>query len=239
MRRKQGQLDPAEAHAARLAWWAAFVTTVVLVVGISLVHTADAATVPLPQLPATSVFEPEPEEDEAEAVELEEEECEIAFEEEEEGESEELVCEVEEEDESTPPECRLESADAAVSADLVHSRLHLALRYTASRSTTVDLRYWLRGSRGPLTLPPARPRFGRSGVFRVSPKLTAAQERKVAAARSFTIQVRPVGAPGYCGGYLDRTPQRPRRPTLDRHRLHLPPLPPRLKPAPASQSLTS
>ncbi len=213
MRRKQAQLDPAEAHAARLAWWAAFVTTVILVVGLSLVHTADAASGPaaLPQLPATALLDPE-EAEEAEAAEegeLEEEECEIAFEEEdeaeEEGEEGLAECELEEEDESTPPQCRLESADAAVSADLVHGRLHLALRYTASRSSTVGLKYWLRGSRGPLTLPAERSHFGRNGVFHASQRLTDAQAKKVAAAKSFTIQVRPAGAPGYCHEYLDQS----------------------------------
>jgi hypothetical protein len=205
MRRKHAEVDPAEAHAARLAWWAAFLTTVVLVLALSFVHTADAATLPGAQLipPQLSLLEPE------EVEEGEEDEGEVCgVEEDEEGEEEEIggeECElVEEEDESTPTQCKLESADAAVSADLAHHRLHLALRYTAYSPTPVTITYWLRGNRGPLNLEPQHKRFGHSGVFRASQALTPAQAKKVGAARSFTIQIRPAGAPGYCREYLDQ-----------------------------------
>jgi hypothetical protein len=214
MRRKQARIDPAEAHAARLAWWAAFVTTVVLVLALMLVHTAEAATAspvgPAPSLATPLEFELEEEDEEED--EWEAEECEAGeFEEsdaegEGEGEFEFEECDGEEEEEdSPPPQCRLESADAAVSADLVHRRVHLALRYTAARSTPVGIKYFLRGRRGPLALRAERPRLSRQGVFRVSQNLTPAQVKKVAAAKSFTIQVRPGGAPGFCREYLDQS----------------------------------
>jgi hypothetical protein len=209
MHRKQAQVDPTEAHDARLAWWAAFVTTVVLALAIGFVHTADAATLPPSPLglPRALVVEPE----EAEEDEEEAEACEETSAEEEAGEGEEelgeeVACEsveTEDEDESPPAQCRLESSDAAVSADLVHRKLHLAVRYTAFKPSLVTVSYFLRGGKGPLTLPAEHKRFGRSGVFRVSEELTAAQAKKVAAARSFTVQVRPAGAPGYCREYLD------------------------------------
>jgi hypothetical protein len=208
MHRKQAEADPAEAHAARLAWWAAFLTTAVLALALGFVHTANAATLPASPLlnaPQSLVLEPE----EAEEDEGEEalEGCEVEFSEEEgsEGEEEEFdgeECELEE-DESPPPSCKLESTDSAVSADLVHRRLHLAVRYSAFEPTPVTVSYFLRGGRGPLTLPVERKRLGDSGIFRASEALSAAQAKKVAAARSFTIQVRPAGAPGYCREYFD------------------------------------
>jgi len=46
MRRKQAEAHSGEAHATRLAWWAAFVTTVILVLGLSFIRNAEAATPP-------------------------------------------------------------------------------------------------------------------------------------------------------------------------------------------------
>jgi hypothetical protein len=204
-RRHAAQADP-EAHAARLAWWAAFLTTVVLVLALSFVRSADAATLPatpLVPLPQTSLLESEEAEDGEEEGEI----CELEEDESEEGEEEEIggeECEFEEEDETPPSQCKLESADAAVSADLAHHKLHLAVRYTAYSSSQVTITYWLRGSKGPLNLEPQRKHFGRAGVFRASQELTPAQAKKVAAARSFTIEVRPASAPGYCRDYLDQ-----------------------------------
>ncbi|MFN8216431.1 MAG: hypothetical protein U0R71_07515 [Solirubrobacterales bacterium] len=218
MHRKPTHPDPAEAHAARLAWWAAFVATVVLVVGLSLVHTAAAAVPAAATATQPGIFELEPGDDEGEEAEEEELEvsCEAeaeagedAAEEAEAGEADEVEpaveCEEEDEEEEVPPQCRLQSADAAVSADLVHRRLHLALRYVATDSAPVAIRYVLRGSRGPLALPSERPRLGRAGVYRATQPLTASQARKVAAARSFSVQVSPAGAPDYCGEYLDQS----------------------------------
>ncbi len=210
MRHKQAQIDSTEAHTARIAWWAAFVATLVLVLGLSFVHTAGAASAPPPQLVHAAAFEIESEEEgEGEEEEFEAEECEgEEFEEWEEGGAAE--CEAEEGaaeavESTPPPQCRLQSADAAVSADLAHHKLHLALRYTAGSSRAVGIKYFLRGSRGPLTLPGERPHLGRAGVFRSARNLTPAQAKKVAAARSFTIQVRPAGVPGYCREYLDQS----------------------------------
>lgn len=202
---------PAAPQAIRIAWWTAFVATLVVVLGLSFVHTASAATSPIspqPRLFEIDLEEEGEEEAEDEGEELEFGECEFEeWEEEgEEAEEEVLDCEEEaEEDDSTPPQCRLESADAAVSIDRAHRKLHLALRYTAGSSGAVAIKYFLRGSHGPLTLPRERPRLRRAGVYRTASQLTPAQLKKAAAARNFTIQVRPAGAPGYCDDYLDQS----------------------------------
>ncbi len=211
--------EQTDAHAARLAWLAAFVTTVVLALGLSIVHNANAATLPAgaPLGPSLQIAVAEPEDDEGEEEEegfeggevCEEIELEIEAGESDEEEVEELEfeleeCEEEAEEDETPPQCKLEEADAAVSADLVHRKLHLALRYSAYKSTSVSVEYWLRGSRGPLSLDGERDHFGRAGVFHATQSLTPAQAKKVAAAKSYTVQVRPAGAPAYCHEYLDQ-----------------------------------
>jgi hypothetical protein len=135
----------------------------------------------------------------SEDEEIEAEECEVLDE-----EGEEEACEGAEGDLTPPPACFLSSVDAAVSADLVHNKLHLALRYTAVKPATVGVDYWLRGSKGPLNLEGDQRHFGRSGVFRLTQSLTDAQAKRVAAAKSFDISVAPVNAPRSCGSYLDQ-----------------------------------
>jgi hypothetical protein len=201
MRRKPAEIRPEDAHIARLAWWGAFVLTLTLILGLSVVRSAQAATVPLPTLQVPGIVEVDDEEadDEGEEEEIEVEECEGA---DEEGEEEE--CEGDEVDFGPPPACSLESADAAVSADLVHDKLRLALRYTAGKTAAVAVDYFLRGSKGSLNLEGDQKHFGRNGVFRLTQDLTEAQAKKVAAAKSFTVTVDPVNAPRSCGEFLDQ-----------------------------------
>lgn len=201
MRRKQAEISPEDAHAARVAWWGAFLLTLTLIIGLGIVRSAQAAPSPLPSVQAPGIVEVDDEEaeDEGEEEEIEVEECEVA---DEEGEEEE--CESEEADFGPPPACFLESADAAVSADLVHDKLRLALRYSAAKPATVAVDYFLRGSKGPLNLEGDQRHFSRDGVFRLSQDLTEAQAKKVAAAKSFTVTVNPVNAPRSCGQFLDQ-----------------------------------
>lgn len=199
MRRKQADISPEDAHVARVAWWGAFLLTLTLIIGLGIVRSAQAATPALPSIQVPEFVEIDDEEDEGEEEEFEVEECEVVDEEGEEGE-----CESEEEDFGPPPACFLESADAAVSADLVHDKLRLALRYTAGKSAAVSVDYFLRGSKGPLNLEGDEKHFGRDGVFRLSQDLTEAQAKKVAAAKSFTVTVDPVNAPRSCGQFLDQ-----------------------------------
>ncbi len=201
MRRKLVTAKPTAAAvpATRVAWWGAFLTTIVLIFGLSAVRSAQAAILP----PAGPINLPgviEPDEDEEEAgEEFDAEECEAA----EEGEDEE-ECEDDEVAFGAPPECFLSSADAAVSTDLVHDKVRLAVRYEGETPATVAIDYSLRGSRGALNLEGDEKHFGRSGVFRLAQSLTEAEAKKVAAAKTFTVTVRPVNAPHSCNAYLDQ-----------------------------------
>lgn len=200
VRRKSAEIRPEDAHLARLAWWGAFALTLLLILGLSVVRSAQAAPSPLPTLAVPGIVEIDDEEAEDEGEEeIEVEECEAANEE---GEEEE--CEGKEVDSGPPPACFVESADAAVSADLVHNKLRLALRYTTVKPTTVSVDYFLRGNKGPLNLEGDQQHFGRNGVFRLTQDLTEAEAKKVAAAKSFTVTVDPVNAPRSCSNFLDQ-----------------------------------
>jgi len=208
VRRKPADIEPQgtqDAHLARVAWWGSFVLTIVLILGLGFVRSAQAAPAPLPSLHVPGVIEIDDEEeadDEGEAGEEESEECEVAEEEAEEGE--EAECEAEEDESEPPAACLLNSADAAVSADLVHSKLRLSVRYTADKPVTVGVDYFLRGNKGPLNLEGDQQHFSRSGVFRSIQTLTDAQAKRVAAAKTFTVTIDPVNAPRSCGQFLDQ-----------------------------------
>jgi hypothetical protein len=201
MRRKPTEIRSEDAHLARLAWWGAFTLTLLLILGLGVVRSAQAAPSPLPTLAVPGIVEIDDEEaeDDGDEEEVEVEECEAA---DEEGEEEE--CEGEEADLGLPPACFVESVDAAVSADLAHDRLRLALRYTTVKPATVAVDYFLHGSKGPLNLEGDQQHFGPNGVFRLSQDLTEAEAKKVAAAKNFTVTVDPVNAPRSCSNFLDQ-----------------------------------
>jgi hypothetical protein len=198
MRRKLVTPKPAAVPATRLAWWAAFLTTLVLIAGLSAVRSTEAAVLPpVGPVNVPGLIEADDEED-GEDEEVEVEGCEAA--EEDEGEEE---CEAESSS-SVPPECFLSSADAAVSADVDHDRIRLAVRYEASTPATVAVDYSLRGAKGALNLKGDQQHFGRSGVFRLTQALTEAEAKRVAAAKTFTVTVRPINAPHACSDFLDQ-----------------------------------
>jgi hypothetical protein len=193
--------------ATRLAWWAAFLTTLVLVLGLSVVRSAKAAVLPpVGPVNVPGIVEPDEDED-GEEEDGEAEECEAAeaaetAETAEEGEEDEAGCD-EEVDSGPPPACFLSSADAAVSTDLVHGKVRLAVRYEGTPAT-VAVDYALRGGRGGLNFEGNQEHFGASGVFRTSQSLTEAEAKRVAAAKSFTVTVRPLNSPRSCNSYLDQ-----------------------------------
>lgn len=200
MRRKLVTPKPEALPATRVAWWAAFLTTLVLIVALSFIRSAKAAVLPpVGPVNVPGIVEPDEEEDGDEAG-VEVEECESAAE----DEDEEEACEGEEDDLGAPPECFLSGADAAVSADLDHDKLRLAVRYSAYEPATVAVDYSLRGGKGALNLDGEQKHFGRSGVFRTTQSLTEAEAKRVAAAKTFTVTVHPVNAPQYCNSYLDQ-----------------------------------
>jgi hypothetical protein len=200
--RKPADVDPQDAHLARHAWWGAFALTLLLILGLGFVRSAQAAPSPLPHVAIPGVIEidDEDEGEEGESEDEEAEECEVI---EEEGE-EEVECEDEDADFTAPPACFLSSVDAAVSADLVHDKLRLALRYTAVKPAAVAVDYWLRGNKGPLNLEGDQKHFGHNGIFHLTQSLTETQAKKVAAAKSFEVTVDPVNAPRSCGNFLDQ-----------------------------------
>ncbi len=206
MKRRRDTTDVEEAQQIRLAWWASFFATVALIAILGLARSAQAVTLPVgDQGPtAAAVFAPEDEE-EFEAEDEEEfasEECE--FEADEEAEEEcEAEAEAEEEDEA-PRECVLASAGATVTADTRGKKVRLAIRYTAYSRGALDVSYFLRGRKGPLSLGADHVRLGSRGVIRETATLTPAQMSKALAAKSFTIQLRPARAPHYCNRLLDR-----------------------------------
>jgi hypothetical protein len=206
MRRKLVTPRHAPIPATRVAWWAAFLTTIVLIFCLSFIRSAKAAVLPtVAPVNVLGVTAPEDEEEESgDEEEVEGEDCEAGEEGEDEGENEEEECEGGEGDSGPPPECFVSSADAAVTADLEHDKLRLAIRYDTYDPTTVAIDYSLRGGRGALNLDGGQKHFGRSGVFRNTQNLTDAEAKRVAAAKSFTVTVHPVNAPRSCDSYLDQ-----------------------------------
>ncbi len=204
MKRKRNSADLEEGQLIRLAWWASFFATVALIAILGLARSAQALTLPAGDPPATaSVFVPAEEEESEDEEEGENSECEFA---EEEGEEEECEAEAEEVGAEAPPprECILAGASATVSADRNGDKLRLVIRYTAYAPGSIQVAYWLRGGKGPLSLGNNHDRIGARGVIRDTTRLSPAQMSKALAARSFTIQLRPARAPHSCNHLLDR-----------------------------------
>lgn len=205
MRRRQSTQDePGSPISIKLAWWAGFVATLVLVFALAQAKSAHAVTVPAPLGNLVTILDEEAE-DEAEAGADEEEgweygECEVFGE----GEEEEEFCEEAEPEEGTPSECLLNSAEATVSVVPARDTLRLAVRYTARAPATVAVEYYLRGGKGQLRLGEDRKRFERQGTFRSTERLSDSQMAKVAAARNFTVELGAVNTPRYCHRYFDQ-----------------------------------
>jgi hypothetical protein len=208
MRAKLHEIGEDSARAARIAWFASFVATIVVVAILALAKSAQALTLPSGNALPPAVTAPlEEDAEEAEEGEEPDEEgvegesgssdCEIG------GEEDEEECEAEAEADERE-ECFLSSATATVSANGASNKVRLAIHYTAFSPTTVGIDFWLRGSKGPLSLGSDRDHLGRKGVLRVSETLSEGQMSKALAAKKYTVQLRPANAPGYCHEYLDR-----------------------------------
>ncbi len=198
MRRRQS-FAPAAPASARLAWWAAFLATVALIAMLGLARSAQAFSAPTGGPQSANGSDPfESEELADEEEELEGEECEA-------GEEAEEECEEEVEDGAEAPRaCLLTSAQATVSASVAADRVRLAVRYTAATPAAVTLSYWLRGSKGPLSLGQDHAHVGQRGVLHQTTSLSEPQMTKVVAAKDFTVQLRPAGAPSFCQHLFDR-----------------------------------
>jgi hypothetical protein len=207
MRHKRNPAAGEEAQLIRLAWFAAFFATVALIAILGLARSAQAMTIPVTG-PATALALVEPEEGEEQfegGDEGDEEELDAECESEDETEEEECVAELEEEESAEAPrECVLSSAAATVSTATNSDKVRLAIHYTAYAPSSIEVVYWLRGSKGPLNLGTIHSHLGKQGVIRDVDTLVGAQTTKAQAAKTFTIQLRPAHAPSYCNQLLDR-----------------------------------
>jgi ribosomal protein L12E/L44/L45/RPP1/RPP2 len=203
MRRKRNTVGAEEAH-IRLAWWTSFLATVALIAILGLARSAGAMTLPPNGSSVAAIIVATPEEEESEAEEESESaECEASEEEEEEEEEEE--CEADAEGGADAPrECVLSSASATVSTATHTNKVRLAIRYTAYAPGAIQVVYWLRGTKGPLSLGTDHSQLGKQGVIRKTETLSAAQMTRALAAKDFTIQLRPANAPARCHSLLDR-----------------------------------
>lgn len=205
-RRHTSEEEQGSPLAIKLAWWAGFLATLVLVFALAQAKSAQALTLPAPAEAIAGAFDEEaedeaPEEDENEdGWEYGEEECEVFGE----GEEEEEICEEVESEEGTPPECLLSSAEATVAAIPARDTLRLSIRHTARAPVVVKVGYSLRGGKGSLRLGEDRKRFNRKGTFRATERLSDPQMAKVLAARSFTVELQAVNTPRYCHRYFDQ-----------------------------------
>jgi hypothetical protein len=201
VRRKAAKLVSDDAHTARIAWWGAFLATLILLAGLSIVRSAQAATPVLGPLPITSMaLGEETEEEESEEEESASDECELEAE----SQAEADECDVVESSGELPTNCRLSSAEAAVALNTAQAKLSLAVRYTAPSPGSVGVALWLRGRRGPLSLDGGRKRIGTAGVIHLTQSLDETETAKVLAARSFIVALRPSGAPHSCHALLEQ-----------------------------------
>jgi hypothetical protein len=202
MKRKEGTPGLEESQHIRLAWWASFFATIALIAILGLARSAQAITLPAadPGNAASTLLAFDDEAEDAEEDEEEFNECES----EDEAEEEECEAELEAEEAETPRECVLSSVSATVSAATTSNKIRLAIQYTAYSPGAVKVSYFLRGSKGPLSLGVDRDRLAKKGVLRDIDTLHGRQMSKALAARDFTIQLRPADAPRYCNDLLDR-----------------------------------
>ncbi|HEX5929305.1 MAG TPA: hypothetical protein VFY48_07920 [Solirubrobacterales bacterium] len=174
----------------------------VLLALLCFVPVARALTLPGPagfDLPE-ALAAPAEEEDEAasseeEGIEGFEEEC---------VEEEPGECEEDEGGPEAPAECLLTTVRPTAFASGNSDRVRLQVRYTASEPTAVKVEYGLHGAKGSLFLGSEKKRLAKKGVLTLSRKLTESQVAKVLAARDFTVRLRVLAAPRWCGPYFDR-----------------------------------
>jgi hypothetical protein len=175
----------------------------VLLVLLCLAPSAQALSVPPLGFDLPGVLAAPPgEEEEGEAETSEEEElfAEEDCEEEEPGECEEDL----EEGPEAPAECLLSSVHPTAFASGNSGKVRLQIRYTTSSPAAVKVDYGLRGAKGSLFLGSEKKRFGKQGVLTLSRRLTENQMAKALAARDFTVRLRVLAAPRWCGSYFER-----------------------------------
>ncbi len=197
----------------RYRWLAAFLAIVFVAVLSSFGLARGAAALTLPSAPqaAASAFEPEEEgeeeaEDESEAGDEAGEEAldDCEFEDEAREEACEEAAEEREAEEAEAEECRLESAEATVTALPNHNQVRLTVRYKTFEPSAVAIGLSLHGAKGGLDLGNENARFGRSGAFHAAETLSDQQMARALAAREFTVALHAINTPGFCGEEFER-----------------------------------
>jgi hypothetical protein len=150
-------------------------------------------------------FDESEEEDEAEDGEDEAWDCESADQAAEEACEEALEEREEEEAEAEEAEeCRLESAEATVTALPARNQVRLTVRYRAYLPSAVDIDLGLRGGKGGLDLGTETAHFARTGTLHATEDLSDSQMTRALAAREFTVDLQAVNTPRYCGDEFER-----------------------------------
>lgn len=101
-------------------------------------------------------------------------------------------------------ECRLDSAEATVTAVPARNQLRLTVRYRAFEPSAVAIGLGLRGGRGALSLGTDTAHFGDSGTLHATESLTDAQMTRALAARELTVAIQAIDTPRYCGEEFER-----------------------------------
>ena len=192
------------------AWLLAAAAAVALLAGLGFARSAAAQ--PLPPTGAVTLLGQDDFEAEAEEIEADEEsgddEGEEAWECKSDDEAAEERCEEEveerEAEEEEAEECRIEGAEATVSAVPGRNQVRLTVRYKTFEPSAVAVGLQLRGGRGALDLGTDTAHLGRTGTLRASQTLTDPQMERVMAAREFTVGLLAFNTPRFCQGRFDR-----------------------------------
>jgi hypothetical protein len=187
---------PSSQPMTRLATLTWSLLAILLLAALLFVRQAEAATLaspgPIPVTVTGTVESEEAEDEESEGEEGEEEESEDEEEDEGPGTVGPLLL---------PPECLLHTAEANVSASAARGVVRLTIHYTSYTPTSVNVDYWLKGSKGSLQLGETKRHFGRQGVIHAEEHVSDHAMSKVLAARAFIVQLGITGAPSSCDRY--------------------------------------
>lgn len=195
----------------RFRWLLAFVAIVFVAVLGAMGAARGAAAQDVPVAAPSATFAPfeaeeedEGEEGEEESNDGEEEADDCEFEDEALEEACEEAQEEREAEEAKAEECRLESAEATVSALPGRNQVRLTVRYKTFEPSAVAIDLGLRGGKGALDLGTETARFGRSGTLRSTQTLTDPQMARTMAATEFTVGMHAVNTPSFCSDAFEQ-----------------------------------
>jgi hypothetical protein len=94
-----------------------------------------------------------------------------------------------------PESCTLDQVSARVVASERKDAVRLLVDYRSKKPTKVDVKYWLKGSRGALQLKPLRRRMSQHGSLYGVERLNAHEMSKVRAARAFVVDLDMAATP--------------------------------------------